>query len=465
MGIPKCNTPKISNYAAGSIIRVAVVSFISIFFMYISKNYSFAQEDCVINQVTDTVTVGGESEVWFLNSGGTLGGFDSDSDVNGGNPDGSIEAYLINTGTFVITQLTDSVGLNSFPFDISAGDTLVALSSQADLTGDNPDGNREIFLFDRGTETFTQITDTAGEDNIVPVLNSDGTLIAIDSSADLTGGNADANREIFLFDADTTTFTQLTDTVGVNSLVPDITPDGATIGFHSSADLTGSNPDVSLEVFLFDVASMTFTQITDGDNLNSATAALSSDGTIVGLNSDTDPTGGNPDNNREIFRFDSNTMQFTQVTDTTGDNTNSGPSISSDGARLVFTSIADLTGDNPDGNEEVFLFDADTDITTQITDSVGGSFSIAVISGDGTRILFTSASDIGGGNPDGNIEVYFADCRVIVSDGDNTGGCALAGEASPRQAGVNAAILILALLVAVSGVMRKRKGSRRSLVS
>ncbi|MGH7848670.1 MAG: TolB family protein, partial [Thermodesulfobacteriota bacterium] len=156
-------------------------------------------------------------------------------------------------------------------------------------------------------------------------------------------------------------------------------------------------------------------------DLNSATAALSSDGTIVGLNSDTDPTGGNPDNNREIFLFDTDTMLFTQVTDSTGE-TNSGPSISSDGSRLVFTSNADLTGDNPDGNEEVFLFDADTDITTQITDSVGGSFSTAVISGDGTRILFTSASDIGGGNADGNIEVYFADCRVVVSDFTERGG-------------------------------------------
>lgn len=150
-------------------------------------------------------------------------------------------------------------------------------------------------------------------------------------------------------------------------------------------------------------------------------------------------------------------MQFTQVTDSTGENTNSGPSISSDGSRLVFTSRADLTGENPDGNSEVFLFDADTDIASQITDSVGGSFSSAVISGEGTRILFTSSSDITGGNPDGNIEVYFADCRVVVSDGDNDGGCALAGEVPPRQAGVNVAIMLLVLFVAISGVMRKRR--------
>jgi Tol biopolymer transport system component len=455
MGISRCKKQNIAGRLGNKIISIATVLFLSFFPIDIFNDISSAQDNCTITQVTDTDTAGGESDVWFLNSGGTLGGFDSDSDVNGDNPDGSFEAYLINTDTFVITQLTDNVGLDSFPFDISAGDNLVALSSQGDPTGDNPDGNREIFLFDRATMAFTQITDTTGEDNIVPVLNSDGTLIAFDSSADVTGGNPDNNREIFLFDADTDTFTQITNTVGVNSLVPDITPDGTTIGFHSDADLTGDNPDVSLEVFLFDVISMTFTQITDGDSLNSATAALSSDGAIVGLNSDTDPEGGNPDNNREIFLFDTDTMQFTQVTDS-ADTDNGGPSISSDGTRLVFTSRADLTGDNPDGNREVFLFDAATDITTQITDSVGGTFTDAVISGDGTRILFTSGSDIVGENPDGNIEVYFADCRVIHGDGKNSGGCALAGKVSTRQAGVNAAIMLLVLFVAVSGVVRKK---------
>lgn len=454
MGISRCYMQNIAGRLGSNILGIATVLFLPFFPIDILSDFSSAQDDCTITQVTDTV--GGESEVWFMNSGGTLGGFDSDSDVNGGNPDGSFEAYLINTNTFVITQLTDNVGLDSFPFDISAGDNLVALSSQGDPTGDNPDANREIFLFDRASTTFTQITDTTGEDNIVPVLNSDGTLIAFDSTADVTGGNPDNSREIFLFNADTDIFTQITNTVGVNSLVPDITPDGATIGFHSDADLTGDNSDVSLEVFLFDVSSMTFTQITDGDNLNSATAALSSDGAIVGLNSDTDPEGGNPDNNREIFLFNTNTMQFTQVTDTTDENSNSGPSISSDGSRLAFTSSADLTGDNPDENREVFLFDADTGITTQITDSVGGTFTDAVISGDGTRILFTSGSDIGGGNPDVNIEVYFADCRVVVGDGKNSGGCALAGKVSTRQAGVNAAIMLLVLFVAITGVVRKK---------
>jgi len=405
--------------------------------------------------VTDAAT--GESEVSFLNFSGNLGGFHSSADIDGGNPDGSFEAYIFNTGTLVITQLTDDPVLDSFIFDISGDEALLGLSSQADLTGGNPDGNREIFLFDRDTESFTQITDTSGEDNIVPALNFDGSLIAIDSQADLTGENADANREIFLFDSGTATFIQLTDTTAGDSLVPDISSDGEIIGFHSSSDLTGDNADGSLEVFLFDTVSDTFTQITDGAGLNSATAALSSDGSIVGLNSDTSPTGENADANREIFLFDRGTSSFTQVTDTTGDG-NSGPSISSDGTRLVFTSTADLTGDNVDGNREVFLFDADTGVTTQITDTTGGLFSGAVISGDGTRILFSSSSNIGGGNPDGSQEIYFADCRAEAPDGNGgNGGCALAGDGSPKQGAVNAGILTLALLVGVLGVIKKRK--------
>jgi hypothetical protein len=147
MGVSRCYKQNIAGRFGSNLIGIAAILLVPFFLIDILKDDSSAQEDCTITQVTDTV--GGESEVWFLNSGGTLGGFDSDSDVNGGNPDGSFEAYLIDTGTFVITQLTDSVGLDSFPFDISAGDTLVALSSQADLTGDNPDGNREIFLFVR----------------------------------------------------------------------------------------------------------------------------------------------------------------------------------------------------------------------------------------------------------------------------------------------------------------------------
>lgn len=46
--------------------------------------------------------------------------------------------------------------------------------------------------------TFPQITNTTGGNNRTPSINADGTRIAFVSDCDLTGGNIDANFEIFL---------------------------------------------------------------------------------------------------------------------------------------------------------------------------------------------------------------------------------------------------------------------------
>jgi len=146
-----------------------------------------------------------------------------------------------------IGQITNTITGDGRSPSINADGTRIAFVSDADLTGENPDGNREIFLFDTTTATFTQITDTtefrAGLPlSFSPSINADGTRIAFVSSADLTGGNPDGNREIFLFDTTTTTFTQITDTTPGRSFSPSINADGTRIAFHSSADLTGGEP-------------------------------------------------------------------------------------------------------------------------------------------------------------------------------------------------------------------------------
>ena len=61
---------------------------------------------------------------------------------------------------------------------------------------------------------INEITFTTGGLNQSPVINSDGTRIAFQSDHDLTGGNPDVNREIFLYDTTTNGFTQVTNTTG-----------------------------------------------------------------------------------------------------------------------------------------------------------------------------------------------------------------------------------------------------------
>jgi len=165
-----------------------------------------------------------------------------------------------------------------------------------------------------------------------------------------------------LFDTATDTTTQLTNSVGggegIGSFAPSISADGNRIAFHSNRDLTGSNGDANSEIFLVDTTSGTLAQITTTTggqpSLESYSAAISGDGSRIAFSSGRDLAGSNPDGSLEIFLFDTVTGAFTQATNAVaGDSTS--PSINADGRSIAFISRSDLTGGNNDGFDEVFL--------------------------------------------------------------------------------------------------------------
>jgi len=96
----------------------------------------------------------------------------------------------------------------------------------------------------------------------------------------------------------------------------------------------------------------------------------------------------------------------TQITSSIG-GANFGPSINAAGTRIAFISTSDLTGGNADGNNEIFLFDANAPAPsiTQITNSTGGGLTTnwePSINADGTRITFSSERDLCRRRPPGN---------------------------------------------------------------
>jgi len=227
----------------------------------------------------------------------------------------------------------------------------------------NPDGNIEIYLFDTTTGIFTQITDETAGDSEAPSINADGTRIAFRSDANIGGGNPDGNLEIYLFDTTTGIFTQITDVpAGFDSRGVSINADGTRIAFRSDADITGGNPEVNFEIFLFDTTTGIFTQITDQPAGDSRTTSINADGTRIAFRSDANLGGGNPEGNFEIFLFDTTTGVFTQITHEPAGFESRGASINADGTRIAFRSDADINGGNPDGNREIYLaicFDLD----------------------------------------------------------------------------------------------------------
>jgi Tol biopolymer transport system component len=206
------------------------------------------------------------------------------------------------------------------------------------------------------TQITRTISPTADSGSAFPAINADGTRIAFHSERDLTGENRDFNEEIFLFDTITSTFTQITQTTGSPSFEPSINASGTRIAFRSSANLTGGNADFNFEIFLFDTRAGTFNQITQTTGIfGNLGPSINADGTRIAVQSDSDPTGQDPDplQDVEIFLFDATAGTLTQVTRITRGRSFS-PSINAQGTR-VFSSASDLTGENADLNFEIFL--------------------------------------------------------------------------------------------------------------
>jgi Tol biopolymer transport system component len=258
---------------------------------------------CDISQITFT-TGGGNSSVALSDDGARLA-FLSSRDLTGGNADGNFEIFLYNTQPGSFTQVTNStaeMAFTNFDLSISGNGTRIAFLSTLNLTGGNADGNGEIFFFDTATNSFTQVTDTTGfGGNSDPALSDEGTRIAFRSSYDLTGGNPDGNQEILLYNNQTGSFTQLTNTTGINNFNPAISGNGTRIAFESLHNLTGGNPDGNFEIFIYDTQAGSFTQVTDTTGGSNFSPSITDDGTRTSFASNRDLTGDNADQNLEIF--------------------------------------------------------------------------------------------------------------------------------------------------------------------
>ncbi|MDP3703562.1 MAG: hypothetical protein Q8R78_04180, partial [Candidatus Omnitrophota bacterium] len=347
---------------------------------------------------------------------------------------------------FEYRQITDSLGLSvqSVGHAISSDGRFIAFHSKANLTGGNLDGNYEIFLFDAVTEQLTQVTSTTGSEvaSFSPTMTADGMKIAFMSLGDLVpGGNPDGLWEIFLFDQ-LSGLQQLTVTPSPKqSLAPSISADGTKVVFYSdddgnNLDPLGSNPDGLNEVFLFDMGSGTFQQLTDSANYTSINPQISGDGSRVVFLSDSPVFGPNPEVNLELVRVDLGVspLFFVPVTHMpmcpdfsnppfSTPCTLHSPVINFDGTRVVFISNADLqyTVGNTDASYELFLWDqtptpGDPDIRQLTALNIGPSSPSrgvqgAWLNGDGTKIVLASEGDFDSaiGNADANFEIFLYD--------------------------------------------------------
>jgi uncharacterized repeat protein (TIGR01451 family) len=313
----------------------------------------------------------------------------------------NVDGQQVSNDGCVVWTISSKLGISSQPtLDFKGNRVAFWSTGDLDPNGNNIDGNIELFMAEILTGahsiTPTQVTSSTGSIlggfNIAPSISADGSRITFFSDRDLTGENGDGSFEIFVYDVVAGALLQITQSrMGINTL-PSINADGSCIAFASDQNFTGDNGDDNLEIFVYDADNEPdpFSQVTTTNKGINDSPALSADGTHIAFVTTSRWASGNlqnPDGNAEIFLYDAFTQVFTQVTTTEG-GINEHPTINADGTRVVFASNHDFTGENGDGNVEIFMYETDAADYIQITDTNEGSNSYPSINAAGDLIVY-----------------------------------------------------------------------------
>ncbi len=294
---------------------------------------------------------------------------------------------------------------------VSYDGSRIAFASRDDaLPGNNLDGNSEIFFFADGQ--LQQLTSTlpGGADlrvqqgNFAPSISDDGRLIAFASNRDLTGANADANLEIFLYDVARHGFTQITHTTGiVGALSANLSGDGTRIAFINDARASADEAITTRTLLSHDLSDgSTRTLVAATPALALAPGrAISADGTRIVY------AAATAANTTQVFLYDGRngvvrqlTMLGARVTDVP-----LNPTISADGLRIAFATRRNVVGGNSDGSVELYVYDLPTNRFTRLTSAPATATAevVSSLSDDGSLVAFNFPRVLSGAVTDSDL--------------------------------------------------------------
>ena len=298
---------------------------------------------------------------------------------------------------------------------ISQDGSRIAFASKDDPLGINPDGNSEIFLFDGAR--LSQVTNTSPGDianrvtngNFQPSISDDGRFIAFSSNRDLTGQNADGNLEIFVYDTVATTFAQLTNSSGIVGCTDaKISGNGAKVAFVRDS---GATPSIRRDLMLQDRTSGPASVI--GSQVQALLMtygrAISDDGTRVVYSGET------ATNASQVFLFDGRGGNSTRQITSLGTRVTEVPlhaTISGDGSRVAFATRRNFNSFNSDGSVELYVYDSPTATFSRITNAPSSATAdvVSSLNDDGSIVAFNFPRVLSGavtnGDSANNSEIY-----------------------------------------------------------
>ena len=347
---------------------------------------------------------------------GTRVAFFSFNEFSGGhNPDDNAELHAMDMNGHGIVQLSDTVwGFSQAP-DVAADGSWVVFASDANLLGQDGDRGGEIYAVRRDGSGLAQVTNLSSGGAGAPSVTGDGWTIVFTADSNATGDNLDLSTEVFLVHRDGGGLVQLTDgDAGTEAAAPVIAADGSVVFFDADTDPVGANGDGSREIFRVQPDGSGTAQLTDGpEGTTSRNARCSRDGSVVVFESNADLDGTNPDGSWEVFVIRGDGTGLRAIT-ADGSYRSDQPDVDAAGKLVAFSSTADLAGQNPEHNREIFVHDLDAGTTTQLTSFAKGDSTRPRFSRDGRYVFFLSSAPVTEDDPDDPEDLY----RVEVATGE-----------------------------------------------
>ncbi|MEM8571560.1 MAG: hypothetical protein AAGG56_11710 [Pseudomonadota bacterium] len=315
------------------------------------------------------------------------------------------------------TYVTGDANSSSWGAEVSAdGSTVAFYSSASNLVDGQSDLNgqvADVFVHDVESGTTTNVTDGGNAPSNEPIfeeeapsLTADGTTVAFWSHAsNLVDGQTDINGstpDVFVHDVVNGETVNITDGGSDFSWGPEISADGSTVVFWSGAtNLIPGQPDQNgstEDIFIYDMVSGEFTNITNGADAWSYAPTISADGSAVAyvsfasnlVPSETDLNG----NERDIFVYNVATGVTRNITNG-ADGPNWSPDFSGDGSTVVFSSNATNLVDgqaDPDTLEDIMLYDVSSGEITNVTEGANFHSFLPTVSDNGDEVAFASSA-------------------------------------------------------------------------
>ncbi len=396
-----------------------------------------------------------------ISGDGRILAFESTEDIAGAGGTDHFRAIRANVGVDT-TTFFQMGGTRAVAPAISQDGSRIAFASKDDPLATNADGNSEIFLFDGAR--LTQVTNTSPGDvanrvkngNFQPSISDDGRFIAFSSNRDLSGQNADGNLEIFIYDSVAGSFAQATNTSGIVGLSDaKISGNGASVAYIRDNGTTPSaqrdlmeQPRVGPGSIVLLAGNVPSLAMTYG-------RAISDDGTRVVYAAET------ATNSTQVFLYDgrggASVRQMTAL-GVRATEVPLHPTISGDGTRVAFAARRSVTGApaNSDGGVELYVHDIPSSQVSKITNAPSSATAdvVSSLNDDGSIVAFNFPRILSGAvaNADtaNNSEVYITGAPPRPASGAIT---VLNGASFGKEPSTTKAVAPDSIAVATGGAL------------